>query len=171
MGKSVTGGDTTNGVQTYDPSKSSGKQLAGEAFRLSYGQGGNGVHGPVYSDKFCFQSACVDSMPIGVANYSQGMGDVKSGIIGLAFKGGNSVRPTQQEEFIALMQPALQQPVFVTKFNPDSGAKITFGSVDTNSYVAPLQKIKVDNGAKAKYSYSWSVENVEYYMGNTKLGA
>ena len=160
--------DATNGVQTWDPNGAQGTSImSGYTFSVSYGQGGNGVSGNVYKTPVCIGSSCT-TMAVGSATHDQGMGNgVRSGILGLAFKGGNSIRPTQQPTFMESLVPSLSQPIFVTKFTPQSGSsQISFGSNPFN-YVAPLQQITIDT---TKYPNSWSFVGVKYEKNGQSLG-
>ena len=132
--------------------------------------GGNGVSGPTYTEKFCFGTACIDKMPIGCANKVQGI-DVKSGIIGLAFGGGNSFKPSRAPTFMEMLEPSLPSPVMVTNFKVGGGGSMDFGHVDTSLYYGALQKVTADSGPTAKYANSWSLENVQYTSGGKNLGS
>jgi hypothetical protein len=95
------GSDATDGVQTWDPTTAQDtSQMSGETFNIGYGQGGNGVSGNVYQTEVCLGEACT-TMAVGSATTDQGLGSFpRSGILGMAFKGGNSVSPDQQNTFM-----------------------------------------------------------------------
>lgn len=165
------GSGATSGVQTWDPSTaSSTSQMSGENFDIGYGEGGNGVSGPVYSTPVCIGDVCV-IMACGSATTDQGLGTFpQSGIMGLAFQGGNSVRPDQQETFMEVLAPYLDEPIFVFKLAPQGGSsQVAFGAIDFD-YVAPMQEISVDSSSTAPYPYSWSYSGVEYSKDGNLLG-
>ena len=165
------GSDATSGVTTWDPTQATDTTaLSGETFDIGYGEGGNGVSGPVYQSEVCLGSACT-SMAVGSATTDQGLGTFpRSGIMGLAFQGGNSVRPDQQLTFMESLAPTLDEPIFVTNFSPEgSTSQISFGAIDFD-YVAPLQEITVDSSSTATYPYSWSYTDVQYASEGTVLG-
>ena len=163
--------DATSGVQTWDPNAASNtQQMQGEQFNIGYGQGGNGVSGNVYQSPVCIGQACT-TMAVGSATHDQGLGNFpRSGILGLAFQGGNSVRPDQQKTYMESLQPQLNQPIFVTRFSPEgSQSQIAFGENPFN-YVAPLQAITAQSSGSAQYPNSWSFSGVQYSKNGQSLG-
>jgi hypothetical protein len=144
--------------------------MQGLEFDISYGDGKNGVSGPVFQDVFSLGSATVHGMPIGSAQKIVGIdpGTFKSGILGLGFIGGNSVRPHQQPTFMEALMPALDEPVFVCNFKMGGGGHLTFGAVDHSLYQGDLTTIRADNASK--YPASWSAEHVEYVSNGRSLG-
>ena len=158
----------TQGVETWDPNTASGTSLmSGYSFNIGYGQGGNGVQGPVYQAPVCMGSACTN-MAVGSATYDQGLGTFpRSGILGLAFQGGNSVSPNKQNTFMEAIQGKLDSPIFVTKFSAGSDSQIAFGGIDFN-YQAPLQQISIDT---QRYPYSWSFVGAQYSVNGQSLGS
>ncbi|CRG82674.1 hypothetical protein PISL3812_00018 [Talaromyces islandicus] len=165
------GSDATNGVQTWDPTTADNtSQMGGETFNIGYGQGGNGVSGNVYQTDVCIGEACT-TMAVGSATTDQGLGTFpRSGILGMAFKGGNSVSPDQQNTFMESLQGSLSEPIFVTKFTPEgSTSQIAFGS-NPFDFVAPMQEIQVDSSSSSAYPYSWSYTGVDYSKNGQSLG-
>ncbi|EIW80801.1 acid protease [Coniophora puteana RWD-64-598 SS2] len=163
--------DQTAGQKLYDPTQSStASQLQGYTFDIGYGEGGNGVSGDVWTDTFSVGTATVQSMPIGVANTLSGVspGTFQSGIMGLAFQGGNSVKPNQQPTFMEALQPQLDQPVFVANFKIGGGGFIEFGTVDSSLYTGDLATLQADN--TTTYPASWSSEGVQYVSNGNTLG-
>ena len=163
--------DHQQGQQIYDPLRSgSAKQLAGASFDIGYGTGGNGVSGPVFDDSFAVGSAAVSHMAIGAAHALSGLpaGIFKSGIMGLAFQAGNSVKPRAQQTFMEALQPQLDEPVFVCNFKMDGSGFLEFGTVDSSLYSGPLTSIVADNSSK--YPGSWSSEGITYVSQGRSLG-
>ena len=163
--------DATGGVGTWDPTQASDTTLmSGYSFDVSYGEGGNGVSGPVYESEVCMGSACTN-MAVDSAQKDQGLGTFpKSGIMGFAFQGGNSVSPGKQPTFMELLAPSLNEPIFVTQFTAEgSGSQISLGAINFD-YVPPLQEITVDSSATATYPYSWSYNEVRYFRNGKVLG-
>ena len=109
-------------------------------------------------------------MPIGSADSITGIspGTFQSGIMGLAFIGGNSVRPDPQPTFMEAIQGALPQPVFVTNFKMDGSGFLEFGNVDSSLYTGDLVTLQADN--TTTYPASWSSEGVQYVSGGQTLG-
>lgn len=161
--------DSTNGVTTWDPAAASDTtQMSGETFNIGYGQGGNGVSGDVYSTNVCIDQACA-TMAVGSATHDQGLGNFpRSGIMGLAFQGGNSVSPDKQPTFMEALVPGLDAPIFVTKFTTDGTSQIAFGSNPFDS--EPSQTISVDTSDAAPYANSWSYSGVQYAVNGNNLG-
>ena len=144
--------------------------MQGQKFQISYGAGNNGVSGPVFQDTFTMGSASVDGMPIGSASSIEGIdpGTFKSGILGMAFIGGNSVKPNPQPTFMEALQPVLDSPVFTCNFKMGGGGSLEFGKVDKSLFKGELTTIKADN--TSKYPASWSVEEVQYVSNGKELG-
>lgn len=165
------GSDATSGVQTWDPTTAQDTtEMDGYTFSIGYGEGGNGVSGNVYQTNVCIGEACT-TMAVGSATTDQGLGTFpRSGIMGLAFQGGNSVSPDKQNTFMESIEGSLSEPIFVTKFTPEgSTSQIAFGS-NPFDFVAPMQQIQVDSSASAAYPYSWSYTGVEYSKNGQSLG-
>lgn len=162
------GPDSLDGVQTWNPPGSS--KMGGLHFDLSYGTGGNGVNGDVYQSRICVGAACT-SMAVGSATHCQGLGDTHSGIMGFAFEGGNSIRPTQQPLFMENLLPQLQEPIFVTRFGAEGGSsQIALGSNPFN-YLPPLQNLTAQSSSSDNYSYSWSYSGINYYKEGQYIGS
>lgn len=163
--------DATSGVQTWDPTTAdSTTQMDGETFNIGYGQGGNGVSGNVYQTNVCIGEACTN-VAVGSATTDQGLGNFpRSGILGLAFQGGNSVSPDKQNTFMESIQDTLSEPIFVTKFTSEgSTSQIAFGS-NPFDFVAPMQEIQIDSSSSGPYPYSWSFTGVNYAKDGQSLG-
>lgn len=109
-------------------------------------------------------------MPIGVANHYAGFypGELGSGIIGLAFQGGNSIRPDRQPTFMEALLPTLYQPVMTTNFKMDGSGELGMGVVDHGKFNGSLTTIRANN--LTTFPSSWSVENVTYASGGVDLG-
>ena len=163
--------DATDGVTTWDPTQAQGvTAMDGSTFSIGYGQGGNGVSGPVYSGEVCIGEACT-TMAVGSASTDQGLGNFpRSGILGLAFQGGNSVSPNKQPTFMEAIAPSLASPIYVTKFTPDSSSQIAFGA-QPFATSGDAQTVTVDTSDSAPYPYSWSVTGVQYSVNGNSLGA
>ena len=162
------GTGATQGVQTWRPVKAADTTLMkGQTFNIGYGEGGNGVSGPVYKSPVCIGTACT-TMAVGSATKDEGLGTFpRSGIMGLAFQGGNSVRPTQQPTFMESLQSKLKAPVFALNFSYLSDAsQIAFGGNPFKG-VGTYHKVKVDQDI---YGASWSVNAVTYSKDGQDLG-
>lgn len=163
--------NTTNGLPTYDPTTSTTATLfTNETFNISYGEGGNGVSGPVYFDTATLPPFTVPHQAIGSATKDLGFypGEVGSGILGLAFKRGNSIRPEQRPTFMELLQDSLDEPVMTADFRLDGSGTFGFGMVDREAFGGDLVRVGIDN--VTKYPGSWSVENVTYVANGVELG-
>ncbi|KAJ3496926.1 hypothetical protein NLG97_g2296 [Lecanicillium saksenae] len=163
------GPDSLDGVQTWNPDTPQSWKLDGFHFDLSYGTGGNGVNGDVYVTDICVGNLCT-GLEIGCASHCQGLGDSHSGIMGFAFSGGNSIRPTREPVFMEAVSSKLDQPIFVTKFAAEGGSsQIAFGSNPFN-FVPPLQNLTAQSSSSDRYPYSWSYSGIEYYKEGQHLG-
>jgi hypothetical protein len=166
------GSDATSGVQTWDPTTASDTTIMdGYTFDIGYGEGGNGVSGNVYQTPVCVGGSACTTMAVGSASTDQGLGNFpRSGIMGMAFQGGNSISPSKQNTFMESIESSLSSPVFVTQFTPEgSTSQIAFGS-NPFSYVAPMQEVQIDSSSTATYPYSWSYTGVEYSKDGQSLG-
>lgn len=164
------GPDSIDGIMTWDPERASNTwKMEGEHFNLGYGTGGNGVSGDVYATEVCVGEACT-YMAVGEASHCQGLGGTRSGIMGFAFKGGNSIRPEQQQTYMESLLPQLDEPIFVTKFAAEGGdSQIALGS-NPFDFQPPLQHLTAQSGASDQYPYSWSYSGVQYFKENEYLG-
>jgi Eukaryotic aspartyl protease len=128
----------------------------------------------VYADTFSLGPVSVTNMSIGSATSLQGVsaGTFKSGILGLAFEAGNSVKPTAQPTFMEMLldQQTLDVPVFVCNFKTGGGGFIEFGRVDDSLYTGSLSTIQAKNSSSDKYPGSWSSEGVKYVSNGRELG-
>ena len=68
------------------------------------------------------------------------------GIIGLAFKYGNAIRPDQSPTYMEMVLPYLEQPVFAVNFKMDNSGTFGLGYVDDAAYTGELTNVPVDNG-------------------------
>lgn len=162
------GSDSTTDVQTWEPTTATDTTLmAGETFNIGYGTGGNGVSGDVYQSTVCMGTACT-IMSLGSATTDQGLGSFpRSGIFGMGFQGGNSVRPDQQPTFMETLAPNLDQPIFAMKLAPQGGtSQISFGAINF-PYSGDLQQISC---VDANYPNSWSYSGVQYSKDGQALG-
>ena len=155
------------GRSTYNPSLSStSTPRYGESFNASYGAG-FGASGTVVADSVNIGGAVVPSMDIGVAD---NVGDVMfnapmastDGLLGLAFKYGNAIRPDQSPTFMEMVLPYLEQPVFAVTFKTDNSGTFGLGYVDDAAYTGTLIKVPVDNGTDG----SWTVDGVSFGVGD-----
>jgi len=161
----------TGDLNLYNPQYSStARPSTGQGFNISYGDGGNAVSGPVYLDTVDIGGATIPQMSVGVANHFAGFyrGELGSGIVGLAFRGGNSIRPNPQPTFMELLLPTLYQPVMTTNFKMNGTGEFGFGVVDESKFNGSLTTVRADN--VTMFPSSWSVENVTYVSGGRDLG-
>lgn len=163
--------NTTAGLPLWDPNDSTTDvKLDNESFSIGYGEGGNGIAGPVYLDSVTIGPFSVPQMAIGSATYDQGFfpGEVGSGILGLAFQALDSVRPDKQKTFMEVLQDSLPEPIMTANFFLDGNGTFGFGTIDHDAYTGDLVKLAIDN--ITTYPGSWSVENVSYSANGKHLG-
>lgn len=129
----------------------------------------------MYSDNFALGGVSVPDMPIGSATHLSGIspGTFKSGILGLAFRAGNSAKPVQQPTFMEILQEQghLDDPVFVCNFKTGGGGFIEFGKLDSSLFQDELSMIQASNSSSGKYPGSWSSEGVSYVSNGKNLGS
>ena len=145
--------------------------LTGETFNIGYGDG-SGASGYAALESVNIGGATVPNQAIGVANAIEGGAVGNSGydgIIGLAFKYGNSIRPDQQPTFMENLEQYVDQPVFTTNFHNDNTGTIEFGYVDTALYTGNLQTFSCDN--TTDYPGSWTVDSVSFSSMGNSLGS
>ena len=159
------------GQTQYDPSTSSTfVNLTGETFDIGYGDG-SGASGYAALETVNIGGAIVPHQAIGVATAVRGGAVGNSGydgIIGLAFKAGNSIRPDQQPTYMENLQQYLDQPIFTTNFHNDNTGTVEFGYVDTALYTGDLQTFSCDN--TTGYPGSWTVDSVRFSSNGQSLG-
>ncbi|KAL8831192.1 MAG: hypothetical protein Q9191_001004 [Dirinaria sp. TL-2023a] len=159
-----------DGRSTYDPSQSSTSiGQDGQTFNASYGPG-FGASGSVSSDSVNIGGAIVPSMPIGVADtvgdfMLDGAFAATDGILGIAFKYGNAIRPDQSPTYVEMVLPYLDQPVFAVDFREDNSGSFGLGAVDDTAYTGQLINVPVDNGTDG----SWTVDGVSFGVGDSSF--
>ena len=159
------------GQAQYNPSASTTfVNLTGETFDIGYGDG-SGASGYAALESVSIGQSNVPNQAIGVADAIRG-GAVGAtgydGIMGLAFKYGNSIRPDQQPTFMENLQQYVDQPIFTTNFHSDDSGTIEFGYVDTALYTGDLQTFTCDN--TTDYAGSWTVDSVSFSSNGNSLG-
>ncbi|CAI6097779.1 hypothetical protein V2G26_009239 [Clonostachys chloroleuca] len=125
----------------YKPnSSSSSKLLKGEAWNIRYGDGA-GASGIVYQDrvqvggtffnKQGVQSAVQVSFEISGDSFA-------SGIMGMAMKGINTVRPTQQHSYFENILDSLKEPVFTANLQKGRPGNYNFGYIDNKEHIGNI---------------------------------
>ena len=145
--------------------------LTGETFNIGYGDG-SGASGYAALESVNIGGATVPNQAIGVANAIEGGAVGNSGydgIIGLAFKYGNSIRPDQQPTLMENLEQYVDQSIFTTNFHTDNTGTIEFGYVDTALYTGNLQTFSCDN--TTDYPGSWTVDSVSFSSMGNSLGS
>ena len=140
----------------YNPTHSSTWKLQpSQHFRIEYGNGGWGGSGPVGQEVVKVGNVSV-IMQIGAANATESIPNgIYDGFLGLAFKGGNSIRPVQQLTFMETLQHTLDQPVFAMNFQANAIQTMDFGFVNHTVYEGNLVNVPVDNSTSA-----WTITQV-----------
>lgn len=153
------------GHTVFDPSKSTSfKQLQGQTFNISYGDG-SFASGPVGTEVLDIGGSTVQAQAIGMPNrVSQSfVEDQSNGLVGLAFSKLNTVTPNQQKTFFDNVLSELSQPVFTAQLRGDAAGSYEFGNIDTSSFTGQLNVVPVDSSRGF-----WEVDSASAIINNKK---
>ncbi|MCJ1265122.1 hypothetical protein MMC22_004997 [Lobaria immixta] len=158
----------------YDSTRSpTSTKLVKEWFQVNYSF--LGASGYVVRERVTVGNITHDLMPVGVAtNIGPYLVDMPfGGILGLAFKAENSVRPDQSATFMELVQQTLDLPVFTINFFPGERhnqqkkhvGTCEFGRIDHSLYSGELVSVPVNNRTDG----SWTIEFVEMTVRRVRV--
>ncbi|KAJ4153447.1 hypothetical protein LMH87_009932 [Akanthomyces muscarius] len=131
----------TNGQTLYKPAKSSSsKLLQGFKWAIGYGDKSNSK-GVVYQDVVKIGTASVNNQAVESATdvSSQFTNDSdSSGLLGLAYDKGNTVKPTQQKTWFSNIKSRLAQPLFTARLKHQEVGSYNFGYIDQSQYTGDI---------------------------------
>lgn len=119
----------TTGHDVYNPDDGTGKELQGEYWNITYGDG-SGASGNVYADKVVVGGVTATEQAVEAATYvsAQFTQDVDNdGLLGLAFSSINTVLPTQQKTFFDNVKGDLAKPLFTCDLRAGEAGTYDFG--------------------------------------------
>ena len=147
----------------YSPGNSStAKKLANQNWKISYADG-SGASGIVYTDKVQIGNTFVQTQAVESATKvsSDFVGETfSSGILGMAFSGGNTVRPTRQKTYIENIQNSLSSPIFTANLQKEKPGTYQFGYIDDTAFTGSIQYTPVTKG-----SVFWQFTSSGYQVG------
>ncbi|ROT38202.1 endothiapepsin [Sodiomyces alkalinus F11] len=144
------------GHAIYDPRASNTSKLVDNAWwRIIYGDG-SGASGIVYTDRVAigktfFEQQAVESAQAISRTFTQD--DFASGILGLGFGRGNTVRPQQVKTYMENILPSLAAPVFTANLQAGRPGNYNFGFVSAQEHVGPIAYAPV-----TQQSPYWEIE-------------
>ncbi|OAQ96732.1 hypothetical protein LLEC1_05668 [Akanthomyces lecanii] len=131
----------TNGQTLYKPAKSSSaKLLQGFKWAIGYGDKSNSK-GVVYQDVVEIGTASINSQAVESATdvssqFTKDSGS--SGLLGLAYDKGNTVKPTQQQTWFSNIKSRLAQPLFTARLKHQEVGSYNFGYIDQSQYTGEI---------------------------------
>jgi len=129
-----------SGHNIYSPgSSSSARQLSGETWRISYGDG-SGAAGVVYADKVVIggvtaTSQAVEAATSAAASFVSGKGD---GLVGLAFDNINTASPSKVQTFMGNVGPTLPLNLFAATLKKGQAGTYDFGQIVSSRYTGSI---------------------------------
>ena len=134
----------------YTALEHSGKQMSGYTWSIGYVDG-SGASGVVYADKVQIGSATATMQAVEAATSisNEFVMDGSDGLMGLAFRGLNTIQPMQQPTFFENIMEQLEQPVFTVSLKKNATGTYDFGFIDNNKYtvssVSHFSKTRIAN--------------------------
>ncbi|CRK14316.1 hypothetical protein BN1708_002594, partial [Verticillium longisporum] len=169
----------------YSPELSNTSVLQdGLTWRITYGDG-SGASGNVYNDrvalgKTSFAAQAVESASQVSPSFTRD--SFASGILGLGFGRGNTVKPRPVKTYFENVMPALASPVFTSNLQAGRPGNYNFGFVARNEYTGrigytavtkrnPYWEIKVDGTqiGGGEYNKTTTLDRVIVDTGTTLL--
>lgn len=131
----------------YNPdSSTTAKELNGETWSISYGDGSS-ASGNVYSDVVDVGGTSVTGQAVELAQKisSEFAQDLSDGLLGLAFSAINTVKPDQQKTFFDNATPQLSAPLFTANLKKGQPGSYNFGYIDDSQHTGEITYTAVDN--------------------------
>lgn len=125
----------------YDPAASNSSRLVDNArWRITYGDG-SGAMGIVYTDRVAlgktfFAEQAVESAQQMSQTFMRD--DFASGILGLGFGRGNTVRPRRVKTYMENILPSLAAPVFTANLRAGRPGNYNFGFISRREHEGPI---------------------------------
>ncbi|PWI72321.1 secreted aspartic proteinase precursor [Purpureocillium lilacinum] len=141
-----------NGQSIYRPEKSrSAKRLDGATWSIRYGDG-SWSSGNVWIDNVSLGGLRIKGQALETAtNASKSLTTdaAMSGILGLGFSKGNTVKPDPQLTFMDTARPHMRAPLFTANLNYHANGTYKFGKIDKSEHKGPITYTPVldPNGA------------------------
>ena len=136
----------------YDPSKSKTySNVAGASFEMNYGDGSQ-TYGDVGVDTVEVGGITVvgQALELPTAVSSSFTDDLNSdGILGLAFKSSNGIKPEAQPTFFENALSSLKAPVFTANLKANTAGNYQFGVIDHTAYTGTINYTPVNNSKGA----------------------
>lgn len=154
----------TNGRTVYDGTKT-GTLRSGYTWSITYGDS-SGAAGVVYSDKVTIGNATVTSMAVEAATSASSSflsDQVGSGMVGMAWKNINGVRPTQQNTFFGNIGSQLDKNLFAVTLRQNASGSFDFGFIDPSRYTGRITYMNI-----VPNSGYWMLNAGAYRIGQQK---
>ncbi|TWU73924.1 Type I transmembrane sorting receptor [Metarhizium rileyi] len=136
-----TSSDEVNGQALYNPSSSSSaKRLQGETWSIHYGDDSTSS-GIVYNDVVTIGGVSVKEQAVESAqevSSSFTSDSQSSGLLGLAYDKGNTIRPDKQKTWFSNIMPRLSQPLFTVRLRHQAPGSYNFGYIDQSQYTGGI---------------------------------
>ncbi|KAK2731602.1 hypothetical protein FQN57_003277 [Myotisia sp. PD_48] len=136
----------TRGKNLYKPGPTA-KELKNHSWTISYLDGSN-ARGNVYLDTVTFANLTTDSQAVEAASWISPphvKNEIMDGVLGLAFKKVNQVRPNKQNTFFENVKDKLDRPVFTSFLKHRGAGTFDFGFLDRSKYVGDITYVPVNS--------------------------
>lgn len=146
----------------YPKNSSTSKSVPNQSWKIGYADG-SGASGIVYTDKVQIGNTYVQTQAVESAvKVSSDFADdtFSSGILGMCFSGGNTVRPTKQKTYIENIQNNLAQPIFTANLQKGKPGAYQFGYIDESAYTGSIKYTSL-----TKNSVFWQFTASGYQVG------
>lgn len=131
---------------------------------MLYGDGA-GAGGIVYTDRVQLGELVAEKQAVQVAvqvSPEISSDSFSSGILGMASKGANTVRPTQQTTYLDNIKSDLSLPIFTADLQKGRPGSYDFGYINKSRFNDPLQFTPIN-----RHSPFWEVRLEGYKIGRT----
>ncbi len=159
--------NSTDGHAVFDHTQSRTFTFMKDAsFKISYGDGSS-AEGNVGTDTVDVGGATVTHQAISLAtSVSQSFVDnaASSGILGLAFRQLNTVKPEPQRSFFENVMQSLLEPVFTADLRAHNTGAFEFGRIDESKFVGQLEWSRVNTSRGF-----WELDSESFSVGSGEL--
>jgi len=153
-----------SGHSVYNGTKT-GLLKSGYTWGITYGDS-SGASGVVYTDKVTVGNATATSMAVEAATSASSSflsDNVGSGMIGMAWKNINGVRPQQQNTFWENIGPQLDKNLFAVTLRKNASGSFDFGYIDHSRYTGRITYMNI-----VPNSGYWMLNAGGYRIGQQK---
>lgn len=145
--------------------------MKGQTFGVHYGDGSS-AGGPVYADKVAIGGVTVTAQAVEAATSASSLfvGETAAdGLMGMAFIGLNTVRPTPQKSFFTNAMPSLASKLFAVTLRHQLPGSFDLGFINSTKYTGKLNYINVVNMNPSTSATFWQFNLRKYVVGKSSI--